>query len=86
MGFLHQDFHLTPDQVVVVTVDRQANVMLLDDNQYQNYSHGRQFHYHGGLAEQSPVHLSPPHTGRWHVVIDLGGADGAIRHSIRVLG
>jgi hypothetical protein len=34
MDFLHQDFQLTPDQTVVVTVDQQANVMLLDDIQF----------------------------------------------------
>jgi hypothetical protein len=86
MDYLHQDFHLTSNQTVVVELDRQANVMLLDDIHYQNYRSGRQFKYFGGLAEQSPVHLSPPHAGHWHLVIDLGGASGTLRHSITVIG
>ncbi len=86
MDFLHQDFHLSSDQTVVVTLDKQANVMLLDDSQFQNYRAGRGFRYHGGLVKQSPVHLSPPHSGHWHLVIDLGGASGTLRHSVTVVG
>lgn len=86
MDYLHQDFQIRPDQTVEVELDKQANVMLLDDIQYDNYRHGRQFRYLGGLAKQSPVHLSPPHSGHWHLVIDLGGAAGSLRHAIRVLG
>lgn len=86
MDFLHQDFQIGPEQTVEVELDQQANAMLLDDIQYDNYRHGRQFTYFGGLAKQSPVHLSPPHTGHWHLVIDLGGAAGTLRHSVRVLG
>lgn len=86
MDYLHQDFQIGQDQTIEVSLDRQANVILLDDTQYQNYRQGRQFSYIGGLAEQSPFHVSPPHFGHWHLVIDLGGASGTLRHSVRVIG
>ena len=85
MSYLHQEFHIGPDHTVEVTLDRQANVMLLDNGHYQNYRHGRSFRYLGGLAKSSPIRLSPSQEGRWHLVIDLGGASGQIRHSVRVL-
>ncbi len=85
MSFLHKEVDLDSDNVVEVTLDRQANVMLLDSSNFQSYRSGRQYNYYGGLAKQSPVRLRPPHAGRWHLVIDLGGAAGTLRHSIRVL-
>jgi hypothetical protein len=85
MGFLHKELDLSGENTVIVTVDRQANVMLLDDTAFQSYQRGRQFRYYGGLVKQSPFHVSPPHAGRWHLVIDLGGTSGTVRHSIRVV-
>jgi hypothetical protein len=85
MGFLHSDFNIGPDDTVQVTLDKQANVLLLDDGNFSNYRGGRRFSYFGGLAKQSPVRLSPPHSGHWHVVVDLGGYAGSVRASIVLL-
>lgn len=85
MDFLHSDFHGGRDDVVLVTLDRQANVMLLDDSNFAAYRQGRQFSYFGGWMTNSPVRLAPPHHGHWHVVVDLGGNSGTIRASIRVV-
>lgn len=85
MDFLHTEFHGGQSDVAVVTLDSQANVMLLDDCSFQAYQRGAGYHYQGGLAKQSPVRLSPPHEGHWHVVVDLGGFAGNVRASIRVL-
>ncbi len=85
MDFLHTDFHGGPREVAVVTLDGQANVMLLDDCNFQAYRRGATFRYTGGLAKRSPVRLSPPHDGHWHVVVDLGGYAGNVRASVRIL-
>lgn len=85
MEFLHTDFQGGPSDVAVVTLDGQANVMLLDDNNFAAYRRGGSFQYLGGLAKQSPVRLSPPHQGHWHVVVDLGGYAGSVRTGIRIL-
>jgi hypothetical protein len=86
MNFLHTDFTGGSENVVVVTLDRQANVMLLDDLAFSAYRSGRRFAYHGGWATQSPVQLRPPSHGHWHVVVDLGGRGGQVRAGIRVVG
>jgi hypothetical protein len=83
MDFLHTDFSGGPKDVVLVNLDSQANVMLLDDTNFSAYRRGDSFRYCGGWACQSPVRLSPPRYGRWHVVVDLGGNAGRVRAGVR---
>jgi len=83
--FLHTDFWGGTDETAVVTLDKQANVMLLNDANFAAYRAGRSFRYLGGLATRSPVSLTPPHHGHWHVVVDLGGYAGTVRAGIRII-
>jgi len=85
MNFLHYEFNLSANDVVEVTLDKQANVRLLDDANFASFRNGQQHHYYGGLAKSSPVQLTAPHAGHWHVVVDLGGYSGTITASVRVL-
>ena len=85
MDYIHSEFYLGTDDVVEVALDKQANVILLDTSNYQSYRSRRSFEYFGGLATESPVHLQPPHSGHWHLVIDLGGGSGTLRHSVKVI-
>jgi hypothetical protein len=85
MSFLHKDFRAGPSDIIVVNLDTQVNVLLLDTTNYNAYCQGRQYRYIGGLAKQTPARLRPPHTGHWHVVVDLGGRSGRIRADIRIL-
>lgn len=85
MNYLHQEYNLLSGQVVQVSLDQQANVLLMSDMDYYQYRSGASFHYHGGLAKRSPINISVPHTGHWHLVIDLGGGSGTIRTGVRIL-
>jgi len=85
MNYLHYEFDLSSGDVVEVTLDKQANVRLLDSTNYSMYRRGEQHRYYGGLAKKSPVRIQAPHAGHWHVVIDLGGYSGTVRASARVL-
>ncbi len=72
--------------IVEVTLDRGANVRLMDTGNYNAYKNGKRHRFHGGLAKTSPVRLPIPSTGRWHVAIDMQGLrGGTIRHSLRVV-
>ena len=51
-----------------------ANVLVMDDVNFQSYRNGRQF---------SLVHT--PHAGHWNVAIDLGGAAGRVTAAVRVV-
>ena len=85
MNHLHQEFDAGPEDVVEVALDGQANVMLVDAANYAHYQRGEAFHYHGGLAKHSPLRVVPPRSGRWHVVVDLGGYQGRVRAGFRVV-
>lgn len=85
MEYLHKALTASAGAVVEVTLDRQANVQLLDPSNYAKFQRGQAYRYQGGLATQSPVHLRVPHTGTWHIVIDRGSAGGQIGYSIRVI-
>jgi hypothetical protein len=85
MNYLHYEFNVGPDEIVEVTLDRQANVRFLDDANFALYRSGEKHRYYGGLAKSSPVLLEPPRPGHWHVVVDLGGYAGQVRASALVL-
>jgi hypothetical protein len=85
MNYLHYDLDAGPDDVVEVTLDRRANVQLMDDSNFENYQNGREFHYFGGYAKESPIRLQPPRQGRWHLVIDLGGGAGTVKAAVQTL-
>lgn len=84
MNYLHSEAQIGPDNCFVVSISGQANVLLLDNCNYLNYKSGRSYNYRGGLAKRSPIRLSPPHLGIWHVIIDLGGYSGSVNASIEV--
>ena len=86
MNYLHHEFDAGPDDVLEVTLQGRANVLLLDDENYEKYKAGyRHTATQGGWAKVSPVHFVPPRQGHWHVVIDLGGYPGKVTASVRQL-
>jgi hypothetical protein len=85
MEFLHKKLDLKVDDIVEVALDSAANVQLLDQNNYEKYRNQQTYRYLGGYAAKSPFHIRPPHSGTWHLVIDLGGAAGIVRASVKVL-
>jgi hypothetical protein len=60
MDFLHYEFDAGPGDTIQVSLDKQANVRLLDASNFQKYRTGSEHRYYGGLAKASPVHLGPP--------------------------
>jgi hypothetical protein len=85
MNFLHTDFQGGASEIVLVTLDHQANVMLLDDSAFSSYRSGGRFTYYGGWATASPVQIRPPRFDHWHVVVDLGGMSGQVKAAIRIV-
>lgn len=71
--------------MVEITLSSGANVRLMDSSNFSNYRNGRQNRYYGGLAKQSPIRLTIPNSGYWHVVVDMQGLRGSTRASVRVL-
>jgi hypothetical protein len=85
MNFLQYEFDAGPNDIIQVSLDKPANVRLLDWDNFQKYRSGQSHTYFGGHATNSPVNLKPPHEGHWYVVVDLGGYPGTIRASAQKL-
>jgi hypothetical protein len=85
--FTHYDLgYRQRGEIVEVTLSGSAaNVRLLDSSNFQSYRNGRSHRYIGGLARQSPVRLQVPHSGNWHVTVDLQGLRGNVRSGIRIM-
>ncbi len=84
MNFLHYNLNLSSGDVVEVTLDKQANVRLMDDSNFSKYKKGMQHQYYGGHTTMSPAKLTAPRQGHWNLVIDLGGYTGKVNASVRV--
>ena len=82
---LHQTIEAGPHDVIEVVLDGAANVMLLDNANYQRYQASQTYDYAGGLATHSPFRIVPPGAGQWHLVVDLGGYPGRVKAAVRVL-
>ncbi|WP_272700901.1 DUF1883 domain-containing protein [Desulfovibrio sp. Fe33] len=52
---------------------------------FSSYKNGRKHKFYGGLAKQSPIRISIPSTGHWHVAVDMQGLRGSTRASVRML-
>ena len=87
MQFTHYKLgHVAGGTVVEVTLQGSAaNVRLMDSSNFNNYKAGRQHRCHGGFVRKSPVRLQVPHSGTWHVAVDMQGLRGTVRSGIRVI-
>ncbi|MHC5539517.1 DUF1883 domain-containing protein, partial [Singulisphaera rosea] len=72
MNHLNNEFDAQAGDVAEVTLDRAANVLLMDAANYGAYKRGAGYRNYGGNATKSPVRMAVPSDGRRHVVVDLG--------------
>ncbi|MEA1911544.1 MAG: DUF1883 domain-containing protein [Spirochaetota bacterium] len=84
MNFLHYEYQLKKGDVIEVKLDKQANVLLLDELNFSYYKKGKKYSYIGGLSKKLKINLTSPYKGHWHLVIDLGGHAGTVKASVRV--
>lgn len=87
MKYIHSDLgSVTRGSTVVARLSgTEANVMLLDDINFARYQQGDRHDYYGGHFRSSPATISVPTTGRWNVVVDLGGYSGHVEAAISVV-
>src|SRR5947209_5429667 len=77
MEYLHREFDLGEGDILEVTLaGNAANVLLLDEDNFQKYREGRPYSYSGGYARTSPFRVQAPRAGHWHLVVDLAGGAG----------
>lgn len=86
LDFVHYDLgYLEEGTTVVVFLDTAANVCVLDLTNFRYYRMGTSFTYLGGYITRSTYYAVIPQTGFWNVTIDLGGYEGRIGSSVKVI-
>lgn len=85
MDFLHDRKYLDDGDVVIVNCNHQCNVLVMSDQDLHNYRSSDNYYYYGGHYRQLPARIRVPSTGWWNTVLDLGGGEATIRHSIRYI-
>ena len=84
LRYLSFKFRAAGGSTIVVTIDRAANVQLLDDANFRRYQRRAPFQYRGGHFTASPIALTVPTSGIWHVVIDTGGRPGTVHATVEL--
>ncbi len=74
---MERDFDLEEGDVVCIENHRPMEIRLLNDEDYQKFKEGIVQYYHYGQYDpnSSPIRLTIPSTGHWHIVI-TGYEDG----------
>ena len=86
LDFVHYDLGLLEEgTTVVVSLDAAANVCVLDHANFLYYQMDTSFKYLGGYITRSPYYAVIPQGGFWHVAIDLGGYEGRIGSSVKII-
>jgi uncharacterized protein YbdZ (MbtH family) len=76
---------LARGDVVVVQCSHQCNVLVMDDQNFQAYRQRKKCTYFGGHFKTFPARVAVPANGHWNTVIDLGGAQAEIQHTINYI-
>ena len=85
MSFIHFTVKAGPDNIIQVSLSREANVRLMDSVNYQKYRLKKKYSFIGGMAMTPVFDLRPKNKGEWHVIVDLEGLEGEVRASVEVL-
>jgi len=84
MEYLHYTVKTQKNSIIEVTLDKQANVKLMDNSNYQRYRMKKTYDFIGGLVKVSPMIIKSPYPGQWHIIVDLEGMSGAVKAQVKI--
>ena len=71
--------------VIEVTLNATNNIRLMTAANYQRFTERLDFKYVGGLARKSPIKLTVPENGHWHLIVDMEGHHGLADSTVKVV-
>lgn len=84
--FSHYDLkELRAGSVIEITLSAVANVRLMGPDNFQRFTETLKHQFVGGVAKKSPVRLTIPETGHWHLVVDMEGHSGLAESSVKMI-
>src|SRR4051812_28866032 len=84
--FTHYD--LKPQRagtIIEVTLTAVNNIRLMTAANFQRFTELLDFKYVGGVAKKSPIRLTIPETGHWHLIVDMEGHHGLAESSVKLI-
>lgn len=75
----------TAGSVVEITLSAINNVRLMTARNFDLFTQVQPYKYIGGVAKSSPVRLTIPESGHWHVIVDMEGLPGLAESSLKVI-
>ncbi|QRM55213.1 DUF1883 domain-containing protein [Sinorhizobium sp. BG8] len=86
-GFPYTHYDLNDQRsgsVIEITLTAVANVRLMTHANFDLFKNARKHKFLGGVAKKSPIRLSIPESGHWHVVVDMEGHPTKAESSIKL--
>ena len=86
MNYLKFDLGtLGSGRIVEVTLQGSAaNVRLLDNANFYNYTRNKAYNSIGGFTKTSPITFHIPTHDHWYVIVDMEGLKGKPEASVKV--
>jgi len=71
--------------VIEITLSAIANVRLLNAANFERFTETLKHQFLGGVAKKSPIRLTIPESGHWHLVVDMEGHNGVAESSVKIV-
>ncbi|MQB43305.1 DUF1883 domain-containing protein [Rhizobium sp. ICMP 5592] len=71
--------------VIEITLSAIANVRLMNGSNFERFTETLKHQFLGGVAKKSPIRLTIPETGHWHLVVDMEGHNGLAESSVKMI-
>jgi len=72
--------------VIEIKLSAVANVRLMNATNFLRFTETLKHQFVGGVAKKSPIRLTVPESGHWHVVVDMEGHNGQVESSVKMIG
>jgi len=84
MEYIHYQIRAFPHNNIVVTLDKQANIKLLNSIMYERYKTGRNVKTSLEFIDSSGASFKVPYKGEWHIIVEHGNYQGEITARVDV--
>ena len=71
--------------VIEITLSAIANVRLMNSSNLERFTETLQHQFIGGVAKKSPIRLTIPEAGHWHLVVDMEGHKSLAESSVKMV-
>ncbi|SCB42099.1 DUF1883 domain-containing protein [Rhizobium multihospitium] len=71
--------------VIEITLTAIANVRLMNSSNFERFTETLKHQFLGGVAKKSPIRLTIPEAGHWHLVVDMEGHKSLAESSVKMV-